>query len=665
MLHAEGGSCAARRGRDVLFGKRNSPSAILGPLQLAEQLERIWALDTDLMETVYGLRGRAVRRGVAPMDHSMFFVQNMLVSPSRFRPSSSYGESGMSAEHAQNIFYQRMLTTMDAMVALREDVEAAAKAAAEGGEPPKKAPSKAENMRLVSDMQKTLLELYDSPGGDIQRNGGAMGIRQQLESKQGLFRMHMMGKRVDFSCRSVIGPDVFLDTNEVGIPESFAKLLTVAEPVTPLNLAQMQAAVLNGPDVYPGANAVEDWMRNGSLQTVKLRSSSNAKQLVTQAKLLVRSTVGDKEDDADGEAANDGGGGGNSVLPKRVLRHLKTGEVVLFNRQPTLHRVSMMAHKVRVLLGDRTIRFHYANCRSYNADFDGDEMNIHVPQDEVARAEARQLMLSDRHYIAPTSGEPIRDLIQDHILAAALISQRGTFFTRDVFSSMLYSATERIMSGSHLEGEKRFSLPCPAIVKPRPLWTGKQLLSAVLDTVRGERAGLSLEGRSRVKADLVGREEAQVLFRGGQLLRGVLDKNSFGASKFGIVHAVQEAYGSQAAGDFLSAIGRLCTHFIRHHGHTTGVDDLMLLRGAEDTRLKELLSGVNSIGIDTAYEVKRMFAGEDSGENGGGSGDIDMTDEGDEEDAEKDEEARAVLGSLVGARATWLKLASIQPSPQS
>lgn len=627
------------------FGKRNAPSAFLGPLELAEQVERIWAGDRDLMELVYGLKGRAVRRGLPPIDHNMFFVQNMLVTPSRFRPAASFGDSGLEAEHPQNIFYQRMLTTMEAMVALREETSAAA---AEGGEAVKRNVSvKAESAKLVAEMQKSILELYDSPGGDVLRNGGAVGIRQQLESKQGLFRMHMMGKRVNFSCRSVIGPDVFLDTNEVGIPESFAKLLTVAESVTPRNLAEMQAAVLNGPDVYPGANAVEDWGRSGKLTITKFRSSKNKKLLDREAKLLVRSTRDCSEENGDGEGEGRTDGGAGSILPKRVLRHLKTGDIVLFNRQPTLHRVSMMAHKVRVLPGDRTIRFHYANCRSYNADFDGDEMNIHVPQDDVARAEARTLMLSDRHYIAPTSGEPIRDLIQDHILAAALISQRGTYFERDVFCRMLYSATERIMSKTVFDGEKRFSLPRPAILKPRSLWTGKQLLSAVLDTVRGDRPGINLEGSTRVKSDLVGKEESNVLFLGGQLLRGVLDKNSFGASRFGIVHAVQEAYGSQAAGDFLSAIGRLCTFFIRAHGHTTGVDDLMIVRGAESARLKELLSGVNSIGIDTVREVKKTFAGEDGGTDD--DGDAVMTDK-DESDSAKQSAARKVLTDLVRSK---------------
>lgn len=604
-----------KEGGSFWFGSKAELQSLLGPIQLQDQVKRVWESERAICELVYGLKGRRVRRGLPPVDHSLFFVREVLVSPTRFRPTSTFGETGLASEHPQNVFFQQLLQKMEAMVqaqALKEASNADVDTTKEAQKPLSASEVKEANARHVIDMQQCLMELYDSPGGDRNKNGGAMGIRQQLETKQGLFRMHMMGKRVNFSCRSVIGPDVFLDTNEVGIPESFAKLLTVSEPVTSLNVDEMRAAVLNGPDVYPGANAIEDWSRGGDLQVINLRSSANKKLLETQAKLLVRNSNVSARHGENGQAdenRHDMANGGQAALPKRVLRHLKNGDIVLFNRQPTLHRVSMMAHKVRVLPGDRTIRFHYSNCRSYNADFDGDEMNIHVPQDDLARAEARNLMLSDNHYIAPSSGEPIRDLIQDHILASALISNRDTFFTRERFCNLLYSATERIMSRP---GAGRFLIPTPAVLKPVRLWTGKQLLSSVLDAVRGFQPGLCLEGRSRVKADLVGTEEAEVLFRHGELLRGVLDKNAFGASKFGIVHAVQEAYGCAAAGEFLSAIGRLCTLFLREHGHTTGVDDLVLVHESDSNRVASLMKGIASIGREAVREVNKTFEEEGS-----------------------------------------------------
>jgi DNA-directed RNA polymerase I subunit RPA1 len=626
------------------FGKRHSPDFVLAPLELEQHVKRVWNNEREVCELVFGLKGRSVRAGADPFNHSMFFVSSVLVTPARLRPSSNLTVTGTSAEHPQNIFYQRILQLIEDLVAMQQEEAAGANASEDDYDASEAAHTgaaaaiarkkllasasrKETSAKAILDMQRALMDLYDSPGGDAMKNGGAMGIRQQLESKQGLFRMHMMGKRVNFSCRSVIGPDAFLDTNEVGIPESFAKLLTIPETVTPHNLARMQAAVRNGPDVYPGANAVEDWTRNGALQIVKFRSSKNRRLLEAQAKLLVRnahqrnslnakqprsSIGGDGNGD---ESAIDGenlsGVGDDAVLPKRVLRHLRDGDIVLFNRQPTLHRVSMMAHKVRVLPGDRTIRFHYANCQSYNADFDGDEMNVHVPQDDIARSEAIQLMLCDNHYIAPTSGAPIRNLIQDHIIATSLITNRDTFLRRDVFANLLYSATERIMSGEHHSSATRYVLPTPAIVKPHRMWTGKQLISAVLDTVRAGRPGISLESRSRLKSSIVGVEEAQVLFRSGELLRGVLDKSAFGASSFGIVHAVQEAYGSHAAGAFLSAVSRLSTYFLRRHGHTTGVDDLMLLESADKERVETLVARVGQVGEEAAKSVREVFSRED------------------------------------------------------
>jgi len=176
---------------------------------------------------------------------------------------------------------------------------------------------------------------------------------QRLKGKQGRFRGNLSGKRVDFSSRTVISPDPNLRIDEVGVPELVAKTLTYPERVHQLNLVQMRAAVLNGPDVWPGANMVE---------------------LVGGTKIALR--YGHRAEVARKLAYGD-----------IVERHLIDGDVVLFNRQPSLHRLSIMAHRARVLKW-RTFRFNECVCAPYNADFDGDEMNLHVPQTEEARVEA-------------------------------------------------------------------------------------------------------------------------------------------------------------------------------------------------------------------------------------------------------------------------------------
>lgn len=614
------------------FGKSKSPEAILGSIQLEQYVKRLWDSERDLLDIVFGLAGNAQRKNAPPLDHTLFFVRSVLVPPSRFRPSAAYGNTGLAAEHPQNIFFERILLAIESLIGLKatlDDSSADLDVVSPNMKGRKSSSSRSRSLKTeaalcVSEMQLALNNLYDSPGDVNSKSISAPGIRQQLETKQGLFRMHLMGKRVNFSCRSVIGPDVFLDTNEVGIPESFAKLLTVPESVTPENVDRLRRAVLNGPDKYPGANAVEDWNRNGLLQTVRFRSSEHRRLLHSQSKLLLRNVhAGSLEKsiakknhaaiagDPHGQISHNSDFDGQILLPKRVLRHLRTGDTVLFNRQPTLHRVSMMAHKVRILPDDRTIRFHYANCRSYNADFDGDEMNVHVPQDDIAKSEANELMLSDRHYVAPTSGAPIRDLIQDHILSAALLSNRDCFFPIEVFCQLLFAATERMMSGRYASDAKQYAVPAPAIFRPQMLWTGKQLFSAILNIVRGSRPGLYLESRSRVKADVIGAEESKVLVREGELLSGVLDKNAFGASKHGLVHAVQELYGNDAAGAFLSAVGRLCTAFLRIHGHTTGVDDLVLNDDAEQMRRNLLTEKLTLVSEEATCMLQEAFAAEE------------------------------------------------------
>lgn len=208
------------------------------------------------------------------------------------------------------------------------------------------------------------------------------GLRQLLEKKEGMFRMKMMGKRVNYGGRSVISPDPYITTDQIGIPVFMARRLTFPESVSSFNAERLRQAVRNGTQVHPGANIVEDEETGQQIHLDKLTSQ----QREGIAKLL---TVGRKV----------------------VYRHLRNNDPLLVNRQPTLHKPSIMAHLCRVLPKEQTIRMHYANCNTYNADFDGDEMNIHLLQSYQAHAEAYNLMATHKQYCVPTSGKPIRGLI--------------------------------------------------------------------------------------------------------------------------------------------------------------------------------------------------------------------------------------------------------------
>jgi hypothetical protein len=207
-----------------------------------------------------------------------------------------------------------------------------------------------------------------------------------------------MGKRVNYACRSVISPDPYIAVNEIGIPPYFATRLTYPERVTPWNVESMRDAVENGAHVHPGATHVED--EQGGV--VNLANLPKFKRTALAKTLL--STPGSVM----GAATINGG----RAIGKTVYRHLRDGDVLLVNRQPTLHKPGVMAHQARVLKGEKTLRLHYANCSTYNADFDGDEMNVHFPQEELGRAEAYEIVNADQQYVVPTSGDPIRGLIQ-------------------------------------------------------------------------------------------------------------------------------------------------------------------------------------------------------------------------------------------------------------
>jgi DNA-directed RNA polymerase, subunit A' (EC 2.7.7.6) len=213
-------------------------------------------------------------------------------------------------------------------------------------------------------------------------------LAQRLKGKEGRFRGNLSGKRVDFSARTVISPDPSISIDEVGVPQTIAKILTVPERVTKFNIERIRQYIINGPDKWPGANYV---IRTDG-RRIDLRYVKDRKELAA------------------------------SITPGYIVeRHLVDGDTVLFNRQPSLHRISMMAHRVRVLPG-RTFRLNVLVCPPYNADFDGDEMNLHVPQSEEAIAEAREIMLVHKNIITPRYGGPIMGGGQDYISGAYLLS---------------------------------------------------------------------------------------------------------------------------------------------------------------------------------------------------------------------------------------------------
>ncbi|NWS67386.1 RPA1 polymerase, partial [Crotophaga sulcirostris] len=414
------------------------------------------------------------------------------------------------------------------------------------------------NIVFDSDMDKLITEKYP-------------GIRQLLEKKEGLFRKHMMGKRVDFAARSVICPDMYIGTNEIGIPMVFATKLTYPQPVTPWNVKELRQAVINGPKVHPGASMVinEDGSRTVLSASSLTQREAIAKQLLTPSSGAPQSGL------------------------KIVCRHVKNGDVLLLNRQPTLHRPSIQAHRARILPGEKVLRLHYANCKAYNADFDGDEMNAHFPQSELGRAEAYTLAFTDEQYLVPKDGKPLPGLIQDHMISGVSMTIRGCFFTREQYMELVYRGLT--------DKKGRIKILPPAIMKPQRLWTGKQVVVSTLliNIVPENHVPLNLTGKAKIGGrawvkgpanrilNLDSMCESKVIIRNGELLCGVLDKAHFGSSAYGLVHCCYEIYGGGTSGKVLTCLGRLFTAYLQlYRGFTMGIEDILVKPKADQKRHK-------------------------------------------------------------------------------
>ena len=351
---------------------------------------------------------------------------------------------------------------------------------------------------------------------------------QRLKGKEGRFRSNLSGKRVDFSARTVISPDPCLSINEGGVPEEIAKELTVPERVTDMNIESMRKLVAAGSNVHPGANYV-------------LRPDGSRKKIIEENKAELS----------------------QEVEPGYIVeRHVRDGDIVLLNRQPSLHRMSIMAHRVRVM-PFRTFRLNLCVCPPYNADFDGDEMNLHVIQTEEGRAEARMLMEVQEHILSPRVGGPLIGCIHDHISGSYYLTRKDSYFAR--------GAAEQMLKFAGLDTR----LPRPAKkVDGTEYWSGKQIFSKALPR------DLCMEFKAKVcsRCDVCKKaecdQEGYVVIKDGELVSGVIDAAAIGAYFEGkVLDEITRRYGTGTAKDFLDGVTRLAVWVVSKKGYTISIDD--------------------------------------------------------------------------------------------
>ncbi|CAL1687412.1 unnamed protein product [Lasius platythorax] len=387
-----------------------------------------------------------------------------------------------------------------------------------------------ENIKMLQFHVATLVD-NDMPGMPraMQKSGKPLkAIKARLKGKEGRIRGNLMGKRVDFSARTVITPDPNLRIDQVGVPRSIAQNLTFPEIVTPFNIDKMQVLVRRGNSQYPGAKYI---VRDNG-ERIDLRFHPKSSDLHLQCGY-------------------------------RVERHIRDGDLVIFNRQPTLHKMSMMGHRVKVLPWS-TFRMNLSCTSPYNADFDGDEMNLHVPQSMETRAEVENIHVTPRQIITPQANKPVMGIVQDTLTAVRKMTKRDVFIEKEQMMNLL-------MFLPSWDGK----MPQPCILKPKPLWTGKQLFSLIIpgnvNMIRTHSTHPDEEDDGPYKWISPG--DTKVMVEHGELVMGILCKKTLGTSAGSLLHICMLELGHDVCGRFYGNIQTVINNWLLLEGHSIGIGD--------------------------------------------------------------------------------------------
>jgi len=412
------------------------------------------------------------------------------------------------------------------------------------------------------------------PGGINQsqhRSGRPLkSIRQRLKGKEGRIRNNLMGKRVDYSARSVITPDPNIDIDELGVPIKIATNLTYPEKVNNINIQKLNRLLEKGYDIHPGIKSIIK--KNNIMVTL---NENNIKSLVLE--------VGDT-----------------------VNRNLMNGDYVLFNRQPSLHKMSMMAHRVKVMKGN-TFRLNISVTPPYNADFDGDEMNMHVPQSIAAVCELKNIVSVKLQIISPRENKPIITIVQDTLLGMNKLTKSEKInYINPIEESYYYNENTNIYaispnqkSNEDAESDVREmieestyfnkiqmmniicnlstfngKIPDPSKTinidgEDIPLWSGKNILSYILpDNLNLEMTNSSYDNDPNDKLN-------KIIIKNGKLITGSLDKNIFTKTSKGLIHTIYNDYGHDRAAEFINDLQKIISYYLLIEGFSVGLGDII------------------------------------------------------------------------------------------
>ena len=371
-----------------------------------------------------------------------------------------------------------------------------------------------------------------------QRSGRPLkSIKERLNGKSGRVRGNLMGKRVDYSARSVITPDPQLSIKELGVPLKIAKNLSKPMVVNDMNKEFLTKLVRNGPDEYPGAKILEK--KTG--ESISLR-------------YIDRNSLVLKNDDI-------------------VHRHMLDGDYVLFNRQPTLHRMSMMAHVVKIMPVGDTFRMNVGDTKPYNADFDGDEMNLHLPQNEEAEVELMKLANIPTQIISPANNKSIIGIFQDSLLGCYTFTNKEVIYSKRHAMNLLMSVNNIDLNSLQHENVTNFDI-----------------LSQILPPIT------LLYKNKKFKSEENFKTSNNVLeINNGKYIRGQIEKGILGDSTKGLIQRIFNDYGSDASCKFIDDLQAIITEYMKYNAYSVGISDLIADNNTNDAISNVIADKKNSV----------------------------------------------------------------------
>ena len=363
-------------------------------------------------------------------------------------------------------------------------------------------------------------------------------LKDRIKGKDARIRGNLLGKRVDFSARTVVGPDPSLSIHQLGIPYIICKKITMPEKVNKYNIQALQKAINNGPVVYPGANFLIK-NNNGNTITLDLR-------FVKNTPILNHGDI--------------------------VERHLSTDDYILFNRQPSLHKMSMMGHKVKPIIG-KSFRLNPAVCQPYNADFDGDEMNIFVPQSFHTMLELKHIACVPEQIISPQSNSPVIGCIMDAVVGSTKLTRPNMYIEEDI----VYKLVCKI---PNFDGV----LPEPIIINGTKHWRGTDIMDLVLPKTMNY-----FKKNDNANIDIVN----------GKIISGVFDKSVVGSSSGSLVHMITNDLNESYTTTFLNTIQNVINTWLKFEGFSVGFGDTIADKQTSE-KVLEIIS-------TSKYKVKNFM----------------------------------------------------------